>query len=110
MSEGYTEISMELIVNAGNSKSLAMEAISEAKNSNFEEANAKLKEARTFLSKAHNAQTSLLTKEAQGTHVEPNLLLIHAQDHLMNSITTIDLATEMVDMMKMMKEEKVRDY
>lgn len=95
--EENTELVMNLIVNAGNAKSNAMEAIFAAKKSDFETAKEKFKEANTQINKAHNTQTSLITAEANGDHTEINLIMIHAQDHLMTAIAFIDLARELVD-------------
>lgn len=91
---------MGLIVNGGNAKSSSMEAIQAAKAGNFDEADAKLKEADAALGQAHNSQTGMLTKEASGDHVQVTLLMVHGQDHLMNAITFRDLAGEVVDLYK----------
>ena len=91
---------MGLIVNGGNAKSSAMEAIMAAKTGDFAGADAKLKEADAALSEAHNSQTGMLTKEASGDHVKVTLLMVHSQDHLMNAITFRDLAGEIVDLYK----------
>ncbi|GEL13453.1 hypothetical protein FC15_GL000218 [Lapidilactobacillus concavus DSM 17758] len=91
---------MGLIVNGGNAKSSAMEAIMAAKTGDFAGADAKLKEADVALSEAHNSQTGMLTKEASGDHVKVTLLMVHSQDHLMNAITFRDLAGEIVDLYK----------
>lgn len=91
---------MQLIMAGGNAKSSAVEAIRAAKAGDFEQADAKLKEADTFMVDAHNAQTAMLTKEAQGEHAEVSLLMVHAQDHIMNAITFRDLAGEVVDLYK----------
>ncbi len=89
---------MGLIANGGNAKSLAFEAIRLAKKGDIEGARAKLKESDKSLLKAHNSQTKMLTKEAQGDHMHVTLLVVHSQDHLMNAITFRDLAGEMVDL------------
>lgn len=89
---------MELIVNSGNARSRAMEAIRAAKNGEFEKAKEKLAECEEDLGKAHNVQTSLIQNEANGDKAEVSLLLVHAQDHLMNAITIKDMAKEFVDM------------
>ena len=89
---------MGLIANGGNAKSLAFEAIRLAKKGDIEGAREKLKESDKSLLEAHNSQTSLLTKEAQGDHMHVTLLVVHSQDHLMNAITFRDLAGEMVDL------------
>lgn len=89
---------MGLIANGGNAKSLAFEAIRLAKKGDIEGARQKLKDSDASLLKAHNSQTNMLTKEAQGDHMHVTLLVVHSQDHLMNAITFRDLAGEMVDL------------
>ena len=89
---------MGLIANGGNAKSLAFEAIRLAKKGDIEGAREKLKESDKSLLEAHNSQTNMLTKEAQGDHMHVTLLVVHSQDHLMNAITFRDLAGEMVDL------------
>lgn len=97
MSQEQLEAVMGLIVNAGNAKSDAMEAIQAAKNGEFEEADEKLNAAEAALVEAHHAQTKLLTAEANGEALTITLLTIHSQDHLMTSITFNDLAKEVID-------------
>lgn len=97
MSQEQLEAIMGLIVNAGNAKSDAMEAIQAAKNGEFEEADEKLKAAEAALVEAHHAQTKLLTAETNGEALTITLLTIHSQDHLMTSITFNDLAKEVID-------------
>lgn len=92
------EVVMELVVNGGNARSKSMEAIRAAKKGDMELAKEKIKEANEALNKAHNFQTSLIQKEAGGEGVDISLLMIHAQDHLMNAMTVRDLAKEMVSM------------
>lgn len=93
-------IIFEIILHSGNAKSLAMEAIANAKEREFTEATKKLEEASEALAQAHHAQTNLLHREANQEKIEINVLLIHAQDHLMTSMTTRDLAEEMVELYK----------
>ncbi|CAM5379701.1 PTS lactose/cellobiose transporter subunit IIA OS=Lysinibacillus sphaericus OX=1421 GN=LS41612_07505 PE=4 SV=1 [Lysinibacillus sphaericus] len=57
------------------------------------------------LIEAHHAQTALLTQEAREEKVEVSMLLIHAQDHLMNAITFRDLAQEMIELYEQLKGE-----
>lgn len=96
---------MNLIINAGDAKSSAMEAIYAAKKNDFDAAKDKLKEANTKINQAHNSQTNLLTAEANGNHTEINLLMIHAQDHLMTAITFLDLAKELVDVYEVVQNK-----
>ncbi|WP_067840511.1 PTS lactose/cellobiose transporter subunit IIA [Amphibacillus sediminis] len=96
----FQEVIIGLIVNAGNAKSKAMEAIKHAKVNDFAAANACLEEASEQMSEAHKVQTSLIQSEARGESYPISLLMIHAQDHLMTSITVQDLAREFVDLYK----------
>ncbi|MGN1407053.1 PTS lactose/cellobiose transporter subunit IIA [Lactobacillus sp.] len=110
MSENTTEEQamqsiMGLIVNAGNARAFAKEAIDAAHQGDFKTANEKLDEANKALVDAHNSQTAMLTKEASGEHIPVTLLLVHSQDHLMTAITYIDLAKELVAVYEKMAQK-----
>ncbi len=95
------EIITELVMNGGNAKSKSIEAIRAAKKGDFELAAKKIEEANKYLMIAHEFQTGIIQKEASGEGTtEVSLLMVHGQDHLMNAITTRDLAVEMTDMYK----------
>lgn len=91
-------ITMGLIVNSGEARSKAMEAISSAKGGNIAEAKKNLDGANESLTKAHKFQTEIIQDEADGNLKNVTILLVHAQDHLMNAITVIDLAREFIDL------------
>lgn len=97
MDESNLESVMGLIMYGGEAKSNAMEAIRAAKSSDFELASRKLADANSALLQAHKTQTEMLTKEANGESAPLSLLMVHAQDHLMTSITFVDLAKEVVE-------------
>lgn len=99
------EAIMGLIVNAGNAKSDAMEAIQAAKEANFQLAEDKMKDADAALVQAHHSQTGMLTQEAQGNHVPVTLLTVHSQDHLMTAIAFCDLAREFIDIYRRLEEK-----
>ena len=99
------EVVMGIIMQAGNGKAAAMQAIQAAKKGDFEKADEFIKQANEALVNAHNVQTDMLTKEAQGDHVKVDLYMVHAQDHLMTAITFIDLAKEIVDLYKQLDEK-----
>ncbi|MDF2678456.1 MAG: phosphotransferase system cellobiose-specific component [Bacillota bacterium] len=94
----FEEIIMNIIINGGSARSHSMEAIHYAKIGNFPEARLSLIKAEDDLLMAHNVQTSLIQNEASGNKIEVSLLMVHAQDHLMNAITIKDIAQEFVDM------------
>lgn len=97
MDEKMMEIAFGIICNAGEGRSLAVEAMTLARDENdFEGAKAKLAEAKLTLNEAHHYQTDLIQREAGGERFDINVLLIHSQDHLMNAMTVIQLAEEII--------------
>ena len=100
MDEKNLQVIMGLIMHSGDAKSHAMEAIQAAKQCDFDVADERLHDAKESLVKAHQSQTEMLTKEAQGESTEITLLTVHSQDHLMTSIAFIDLAKEIVELHK----------
>lgn len=98
--EQYDELVMNIIVAGGNARSLAMEAIQEAKKGNIPQAEALLKECGDALTEAHHVQTDLIQSEIRGEHIQVMLLMVHAQDHLMDAMVIRDMATELVELYK----------
>ncbi|MBS4210425.1 PTS lactose/cellobiose transporter subunit IIA [Bacillus sp. FJAT-50079] len=94
---------MKIILFSGNAKSHAFEAIQAAKEQNLGLARECMEKSNQELINAHQVQTSLIQSEARGDKAEITLLLIHAQDHLMNAITFKDLANEFVDLYETLK-------
>jgi len=97
---------MGLIVGAGTARSDAREAIRLARSGDLIAARERLQSASEALKDAHHIQTELIQTEATGSHTAINLLLIHAQDHLMNAITMKDLAEEFIELYAVILENK----
>ncbi|WP_077611373.1 PTS lactose/cellobiose transporter subunit IIA [Clostridium sp. Marseille-P2415] len=93
-------IMMELVVNGGNARSCALQAIAAAREGKIELAEKQLKEADEAIERAHEFQTGILQAEASGEHLEMSLIMVHAQDHLMNAMTVRDLANEFIKLYK----------
>lgn len=93
-------IAMTLVGNAGEGRSLAFEALNEAKKGNFEKAEQLLKESQKRTLAAHEIQTQLICNEADGNKTEMSLLMVHAQDHLMTSMLARELITELIEIYK----------
>lgn len=89
-------VAMLIIANAGEARSLAYQALSEAKKGDFEKAEELMKQAEESFVKAHHAQTEILVSEANGTKTEVSVLLIHSQDHLMTSMLALELVKELI--------------
>ena len=84
---------MNLVVNSGNARSLALEAFRDARDGKFEDAD-------EVLLGAHEVQTELIQNELNGKGIDISLLVVHSQDHLMCAMVVIDLVKEMVEMLK----------
>lgn len=94
------EVAMELVGNAGESRSCSFEALALAKEGDFDSAKAKLKEAAEKMHAAHEMQFNLISKEADGEKMDMGLLMVHAQDHLMTAILAKELIEEMIELYK----------
>lgn len=105
MDEEY-QVAFQLIMNAGNAKSLAMMAIEAAREFRFEDAKKHLEEAETEMRAAHQAQIDLIQQEAAGNPVAVNIILVHAQDHLTMAMMAKDRADEFVHLYQVIKELK----
>ena len=97
-------IVMNLVVNSGEARSIAMEAIELARQGQFEEAAAKIAEARETINAAHNFQTELVQKEINNDPVPMSLLMCHGQDHLMTAMVAIDLAEKFIEVYQKMAQ------
>ena len=71
------EAVMEIIVNAGQSRSLCFEALHAAR-------------------QAHKMQTKLIEQDAGEARQPMTLIMVHAQDHLMNSLLARELSEEII--------------
>lgn len=87
---------MQIIINGGDARANCIKAIREARVGNWEEVDALMKKAKDSLNEAHLVQTKLIQAEVRGEHTTVSLLMVHAQDHLMNAITVKDLAIELI--------------
>ena len=96
MEQGTEMISFGLIAAAGQARSLAFNALAEAREGNFDEADKLMEEAEKTALEAHDQQTKLLVKEANGDHTPVDVMLVHAQDHLMTSMLARELIEEII--------------
>ncbi len=98
------ELIMQIIIDAGDVRFHAYEALNLANEGKFDEAQESLKSANEAMEKAHEAQTSFLFKEANGEKVEITALFIHSQDHLMTAISEKNLIAQLVEMRRSIQE------
>lgn len=98
--EELETIIFNIIIHGGNARALAYEALEKAREADYEEVERLLEECRQEMTLAHNTQTKLVQDEVKGENVKISLLLIHAQDQLMTSMTEQTLIQQMIEMQK----------
>jgi len=99
------QISFEIISKAGEAFSILVKALEHARNGKLELAEESIKNSEKLMNEAHNIQTNLIVKEANGVPNEFSVLLIHAQDTLMNTILMSTIVKEMILMFNTLKKE-----
>lgn len=87
---------MTIISYSGDARTQAFRSLALAREGKNDEAKELLNNAKEVSIKAHKAQTELLIEEANGGKLDINILLIHAQDHLMTSMLALELIQEML--------------
>ncbi|MGX6972440.1 PTS lactose/cellobiose transporter subunit IIA [Vagococcus lutrae] len=97
MDEKINEISMTIILHAGDARKLVMEALSSIGDNDFQEADNKLVEAKKKINLAHRAQTTTIQSEASGEKQTFSLLFAHAQDTLMTISSEWNIAKKMIE-------------
>ncbi|OUQ56801.1 hypothetical protein B5E58_10170 [Tyzzerella sp. An114] len=100
------ETIVTIIASAGEANGMLQQAYMEAVEGNYEAVEELLKKADEVLVKVHEVQTDLIQCEAGGDRVEMGLLMVHAQDHLMNAMLSKQLITNMIEMQKTINQLK----
>ncbi|WP_303021171.1 PTS lactose/cellobiose transporter subunit IIA [Faecalibaculum rodentium] len=88
-------VAFTIISYSGMARALVHEAMEAMRKGEFQLADEKLNEADEQLVQAHKAQTDLLHVFANGTEIEIQIIMVHAQDHLMTTMTLKEVAQEM---------------
>jgi PTS system cellobiose-specific IIA component len=98
--EGLELVSFQIIAAAGSARSSYVEALQAAKNGNFEEAEALIKQGDTDFVEAHHVHAELIQKFAGGEDPGANILLIHAEDQVMSAEVLKLMALEFIELYK----------
>ncbi|MFZ5418176.1 PTS lactose/cellobiose transporter subunit IIA [Enterobacter roggenkampii] len=77
-------------------RSLCFEALHAARQGNIDEAKSLLREADGYARQAHKMQTKLIEQDAGEGRQLMTLIMVHAQDHLMNSLLARELSEEII--------------
>jgi len=99
-SEEIQLVAFTIILHSGNAKTKTHEAFKAMRIADFVTVNQLLEEANEEILKAHKSQTELLQFYANGTKIEMEIIMVHAQDHLMTTMTFREVAIEMCNLYK----------
>jgi cellobiose PTS system EIIA component len=94
------QINFMLILHSGNARSKVIQALREYREGNVEESDKLLVQAEQDLHAAHQIHFKMVQQEASGNKVEFALLLMHAEDHLMSTLSMKELVKELLDIFK----------
>lgn len=103
------EKKFEIVLHAGNAESSALMAMEAAREHRFEEAETLQNDAATELAEAHKLHTAVLQLAASGTHVDMDVLLVHAQDHLSMATVLKEVAVEIISLNKRLAKLEQKD-
>lgn len=98
MNNNIEVISMNIIMHAGDARTLVMEALSNLAENKDNEAKEKLVKAKEELVTAHQIHTSFIQNVASGENEqEYSVLFSHAQDTLMTIYSEFNIANKLVE-------------
>ena len=99
-SEELQVIAFDIILHSGNARTLIHEAFKLLRQGEKAEASQQLDKANEAILEAHKAQTNLLKEYASGQKIEMEIIMVHAQDHLMTTILLKDLMKHLIELYK----------
>ncbi|WEV45845.1 PTS cellobiose transporter subunit IIA [Streptococcaceae bacterium ESL0687] len=102
--EDLQMVAFNIILHSGNARSLINESLRAMREGDFDLAHEKMDEANKALVEAHHSQTKLLQDFASGQKIEIEIIMVHAQDHLMTTITLQEVARELEYLYKQNQE------
>jgi PTS system cellobiose-specific IIA component len=99
------DIAMGIIANAGAARGAAFDALAETKIGDFAKAKELLKSSEEFAHAAHAKHSELLALYADGGLDQSDLLIAHAQDHLMCAELARELILEIIELQETIKRK-----
>ena len=101
-------VSFELILAAGTAKSKAVEAVELARDGRLDAARQALVRADDDFRRAHDIQFALLQREAGQDHVDVDIVLVHANDHLTMALMAKENAEMLIEVYSRIHELEAR--
>ena len=99
-------VAFEIILHSGNARTMIHEGLDLMHEGKFEESEKKMEDSNKELLEAHKSQTILLSNYANGDEIVMEIIMVHAQDHLMTTMTLREMALEQMKMYKQFNKLK----
>ncbi len=88
----FSQLAFQMIGLAGDAKGYAYEALAAAEANDSAKTDELIAISEDMVIEAHKIQFTMIQKEANGERAsELSILIVHAQDHLMTTVTALDL-------------------
>ncbi len=100
------QISAQIIVYSGNAREKIDQALKAANADDMAGAQKKLEEAENDLNQAHHVHMKMLQSESKGDPQKFSILLTHAQDTLMVTMSEMHMARHMLKLYQKIAENK----
>ncbi len=94
--EDMQNVSFQIIAQVGSAKSCYVEAMRCARENDFKKARELISEGDKLYSEAHGFHHDLVQKEASGIQLPFSMMIIHAEDQLLNTETIKIMAEEII--------------
>ncbi|ENZ5598809.1 PTS lactose/cellobiose transporter subunit IIA [Enterococcus hirae] len=94
--DSLNELSMNILIHAGNARELLVKSLNALEEMAFDEAEELIQSAHKEVVIAHGLQTDTLQMEASGEQIRYSTLFCHAQDTLMTAQSEILIGEHMV--------------
>lgn len=107
--EELNTAAMQIILYAGNSRNMINEALHATENNTDRNViDAKMKEAKDEITKAHKIQTDMIQSTIEDDELKTTLLFTHAQDTLMTIYSELNMANHMIKMFRMLEDKVMK--
>ncbi|WP_188473301.1 PTS lactose/cellobiose transporter subunit IIA [Hafnia psychrotolerans] len=91
---------IELIINAGQSKAFAFEALACAKQGEWHKVDGLIEQSKEAANEAHKVQTTFIGLDEGCGKLPITLVMVHAQDHIMTAMLARELIEELIAIYK----------
>ena len=104
--EKIQSIAFEVITLASEAMDACFRSLKAAKEGDRKASKTFMDQYDAVISKAHKTQMSLISNEARGVEMPYSIIMVHAQDHLMQAIFIQRVIKELIEVYEVLEEKK----